>query len=351
MVTHKCSRTQERKELEGSMYMQAQEWRSIQNNAPGLTKDKTASFFSPPWPIFAADQFLHVCTRVIQLRYFIYHVYCVPDDNTLSLHEQSLLQLLLGPDVRGVATLALTAVGSTGMKTSIALPANHLITVVFLGQHTQGRFNNTTTKTQYKMQRGNSLYMSSKTSCLSLLQYFVLGWPQRLHCQRCIHSVILVTYLLPLFLSLATCSAHLCLLSLMVLILSVTKLCFWIQFAGFRSVRDPTMILSIFLRVVTSFLNWILLSDHVSQPHVITVSMHSLNAFLFSLIGTFLSHMMSSLQNALHPCPIPFFISYTRSWSLVTICPRYTYLSTSLIFFPSTFTSSLLTCLSSSDAS
>ena len=93
-------------------------------------------------------------------------------------------------------------------------------------------------------------------------------------------------------------------------------------------------------------LSWVLLlSDQVSQPYVITESTHSLNNFLFSLIGTFLSRLMSSLQNALHPCPILIFISCTWSWSLVTICPRYTYLLTSLIFSPSTITLYVLTCL------
>ena len=98
--------------------------------------------------------------------------------------------------------------------------------------------------------------------------------------------------------------------------------------------------------VVISFSSWVWLSDQVSQPYVITGSTHSLNAFLFNLIGTFLSRiMLSSLQNAFHPCPILLFISYIWSWSLVTICPRCTYLSTSSIFFPSTITSSLLTSL------
>ena len=65
----------------------------------------------------------------------------------------------------------------------------------------------------------------------------------------------------------------------------------------------------------------------VWQPYVITGSTHSLNAFHFSLTGTFLSCMMlSSLQNAFHPCPILIFISFTWSWSLVIICPRYMYL-------------------------
>ena len=67
--------------------------------------------------------------------------------------------------------------------------------------------------------------------------------------------------------------------------------------------------------VVTSFSSWVLLSNQVSPPYVITLSRHSLNAFLFSLIGTSLSRMiLSSLQNALHSCPILLFISCT--WSL-----------------------------------
>ena len=108
----------------------------------------------------------------------------------------------------------------------------------------------------------------------------------------------------------------------------------------------PTMILSIFRWVVTSFSNWVYLSDQVSHSYFITGSIHSLNTFLFSLIGTFLSRMMlSSLPNAQHPCPILLFISSTWSGSLVSICPRYTYPSTYSIFFPSIITSSLLTCL------
>ena len=47
---------------------------------------------------------------------------------------------------------------------------------------------------------------------------------------------------------------------------SVTPLCFRIHFVLFLSLRvTPTMILSIFLWVVTSFSNWVLLSDQVSQ--------------------------------------------------------------------------------------
>ena len=154
--------------------------------------------------------------------------------------------------------------------------------------------------------------------------HLVLGRPRGLLFPWGIHSVILIVHLLSRLL--ATWPAHLCLLSLMLLIMSVKPLCFRIHSVLFLSLRvTPIMILSIFLWVVTSFSSWVLLSDQVSQPYVITGSIHSLNAFLFSLIGTFLSRMMlSSLQNALHPWPILLFISCIWSWSLVTICPRYT---------------------------
>ena len=85
----------------------------------------------------------------------------------------------------------------------------------------------------------------------------------------------------------------------MFVIMSVTPLYFWIQFVLFLSFRViPTMVISIFLWVVTSFLSSVLLNYQDSQPYVITGSIHWLNGFLFSLIGTFLSCMMlSSLPN------------------------------------------------------
>ena len=82
-----------------------------------------------------------------------------------------------------------------------------------------------------------------------------------------------------------------------------------------------TMILSIFRWVVISFSNSMLLSGMVSQPYVITGNIHLLNAFLFNLIATFFSYMISSLPNSLPHCPILLFISSTWSWSLVIICP------------------------------
>ena len=146
--------------------------------------------------------------------------------------------------------------------------------------------------------------------------HLVLGRFRGLLCPEGFHSVTLILRLLSRLL--ATCSAHLCLFSL----------CFRIQFVRLLSLRvNLTMILSIFLWVVISFSTWVLLSDQVSQPYGIPCRTHLLNAFLFSLIGTFLSRMMLfSLQNAFHPCPILLFISCTWYWSLVTICPIYTYL-------------------------
>ena len=47
---------------------------------------------------------------------------------------QSLFQLLLDPQVGIVTTFSFPAVSGAGMQTSIALPADHLLAVVFGGQ-------------------------------------------------------------------------------------------------------------------------------------------------------------------------------------------------------------------------
>ena len=62
-----------------------------------------------------------------------------------------LLQLLLGSDVGGVSAFLLTTIGGSGMKTSITFTANHFVGIVFLGQKSQGWFNDTTTKSQHQM--------------------------------------------------------------------------------------------------------------------------------------------------------------------------------------------------------
>lgn len=54
-----------------------------------------------------------------------------------------ILDLLLGAEVVSVATLGLAAVGSTRVKTGIALAADHLVTVVFHGQNTERWLNGT----------------------------------------------------------------------------------------------------------------------------------------------------------------------------------------------------------------
>ena len=55
-----------------------------------------------------------------------------------------ILQLLLGAKVVGVSTLPLVAVGGTRVKASVALSANHLVTVVLLGQNAHSWLENTT---------------------------------------------------------------------------------------------------------------------------------------------------------------------------------------------------------------
>jgi len=51
-----------------------------------------------------------------------------------------------------VAAFLLSAVGSTGWETSIALSADHLLAVEFAGKSLEGRFDKSTTKTENKMQ-------------------------------------------------------------------------------------------------------------------------------------------------------------------------------------------------------
>jgi len=50
-----------------------------------------------------------------------------------------------------MSTLSLTAILGTGMKTSIALTTDHLVTVVLLGQKPKRWLNDTTTESKYQM--------------------------------------------------------------------------------------------------------------------------------------------------------------------------------------------------------
>ena len=48
-----------------------------------------------------------------------------------------------------MATSLLTAVGGPGVQPSVALPADHLVAVVLLGQDTEGGLDDSTTQTQH----------------------------------------------------------------------------------------------------------------------------------------------------------------------------------------------------------
>ena len=138
--------------------------------------------------------------------------------------------------------------------------------------------------------------------------HLVFGRPRGLLFQCGIHAVTLIVHLLSRLL--ATCPGHLCLLSLILLLISVTPLCFRIHFVLFLFFRvTPIMILSIFLWVVTGFSSWVLLRDQVSQPYVITGSIHSLNAFLVRLIGTFCLAWCCPVYR-MHSIPVRFSFSF-----------------------------------------
>lgn len=50
-----------------------------------------------------------------------------------------------------MSTLCLTAIGSTRVQSGVTFAANHFVTVVFLGQDTKRRLNNTSSKSQHQM--------------------------------------------------------------------------------------------------------------------------------------------------------------------------------------------------------
>ena len=135
--------------------------------------------------------------------------------------------------------------------------------------------------------------------------HLVLGRPRSFLFPRGIHSVTLIVHLLSRLSPRGP--AHLCLLSLMLLIMSVTPLCFWIHSVLFLSLR-VTYHDSLHLPLSSDQF----LKLGVAKPdltNVITGSI-SLNAFLFSLICNFCL-ALSSLQNALNPWPILLFWSWS----------------------------------------
>ena len=89
-----------------------------------------------------------------------------------------LLQLLLGSDVRGMATLLLATVSSSRMKPGVALAANHFVRIVFLSQKPQGRFNDTTTKTQHQVKSWlyNIKWYCIKNATSNLEKTFLPFW-------------------------------------------------------------------------------------------------------------------------------------------------------------------------------
>ena len=68
--------------------------------------------------------------------------------------DNPLLQLLLGPQVGAVATGLLPAVGGPGVEPGVALPADHLVAVVPLGQDTQGRLDDSAPQSEHQVEGG-----------------------------------------------------------------------------------------------------------------------------------------------------------------------------------------------------
>merc|ERR1712002_387440 len=63
-----------------------------------------------------------------------------------------LLQLLLGAKVVGVSAASLPAIGGSWWEPGVAFAANHLLAVVLLGQHAEGRLDDATSETQNEME-------------------------------------------------------------------------------------------------------------------------------------------------------------------------------------------------------
>merc|ERR1719158_743402 len=68
--------------------------------------------------------------------------------------QSSLLPLLLGSKIVGVATGLLPAVGSPGVQPGVTLPADNLVTVVFLGQNPQGGLDDSTSQSEDQVEGG-----------------------------------------------------------------------------------------------------------------------------------------------------------------------------------------------------
>ena len=73
--------------------------------------------------------------------------------NVLFLSSR-LFQFLLGAELVGVTTLALTAVVCLGGESGVALTANHLVAVVLTGKDHEGGLDHTTTEAEDEMKGG-----------------------------------------------------------------------------------------------------------------------------------------------------------------------------------------------------
>jgi len=65
-----------------------------------------------------------------------------------------LLQLLLGSELVGVATLLLSAVGGSSVVSRVALSADHLLAVVLLSEDLKRRLDDTTSESEDQMESG-----------------------------------------------------------------------------------------------------------------------------------------------------------------------------------------------------
>merc|ERR1719433_2188230 len=99
-----------------------------------------------------------------------------------STADNSLLQLLLGPQVGAVTTGLLPAVGGPGVEPSVALPADHLVAVVPLGQDAQGGLDDSSSQSEHQVEGGLLLDVVIRQSApiLQLLsskdQPLLVGW-------------------------------------------------------------------------------------------------------------------------------------------------------------------------------
>jgi hypothetical protein len=81
-----------------------------------------------------------------------------PDRNSIQRSENRSLQLLLGPQLVGVAALLLPAVGGTRRQAGVALAADHLLAVVLGGQGLEGGLDDTTAQAEDEVEGRLLLY-------------------------------------------------------------------------------------------------------------------------------------------------------------------------------------------------